>query len=183
MFRMLFTAIFVTLAFSVINHLIYKKWKICESVIMFILIIIAFMSFSSLHAVSRNAALEQAIILEKVVIKDTISPETFKDYYTKMNFHIKEGDYWIENVKKICWFMPEMSPRKRAEEFVVAFFATIAVAEPRLKLITAFLTMASEYSLDCMDEWQQMSQALLWAEYHYDMARFYGHMIDNAKIK
>lgn len=100
-----------------------------------------------------------------------------EDYLVKMKHHREEGEKCFKDAKDRCWFLPNIEERKKAQYAITNAGIMIAPADPRSKFIAAVVNTLVQYGLDCNDEWHYINNKLYWAEYHFEMAEFYAHLL------
>lgn len=181
------TSAFIVLSITLLKRIFSKEWKIIEGLYLFIILMSSLFVFSKCNANEiPNPRYEQIQILRNavyVITDEHTLPSTLKEWLRLMEQHIKKGDECVESFKNKCWYLPDVEKRERAKEFLIAFFAALSPAESKYRVITALFTFAMQYSIDCLDEWIEMEQDLLRADYHYEMAAFYAQLINDATKK
>jgi hypothetical protein len=109
---------------------------------------------------------------------------TIEECIEKIQFHRGEADRIYNEVKDRCWFMPNLDDRQKAHRVFSLIGPTVLVdGGIKKKSAAIFIQMAIEYGLDCMDEWDWISNKWHWVEYHTDMLDFYErYLIHGARL-
>ncbi|PJD97306.1 MAG: hypothetical protein CK425_04095 [Parachlamydia sp.] len=107
-----------------------------------------------------------------------LSKEDIKLYQDKVKYHTNMGQSIYEYTKKKIWWLPKTSDREKARYCYTTAFATVVPGTPQSKIRAAILAFFLQYGLDCMDEWDEISEKFYWMEYHFEMAEFYQDVLD-----
>lgn len=98
---------------------------------------------------------------------------TFLD---KRDFHKKNADRCFNEAKNMCWYLPA---GMRDKSFYA--FSNMAVlaspGTPYSKLVTVLVNTLMQYGADCVEDWNNITTKLNWAQYHYEMQEFYSDLI------
>lgn len=95
-------------------------------------------------------------------------------------FHMFNAKRTYEDAKNKCWFLPNISDREKARYCYNAAFTQIGSSSPCTKLVLAISSLALQYGLDCMDEWDYIKEKLHWSQYHFEMCDHYAILLKNS---
>ena len=102
----------------------------------------------------------------------------------KIQFHQAEATRIYDEVKDRVWWLPNLDDRQKAQRVFTLMGPAISVSGGiKKKSAAVILQMFLEYGLDCMDEWDWISNKWYWVEYHTDMVDFYErYLIHSARF-
>lgn len=109
---------------------------------------------------------------------------TVEECIEKIEFHRGEANRIYEEVKDRVWYMPNLDDREKAKRvFSMIGPAVLVEGGVKKKSAAMFIQLALEYGLDCMDEWDYISNKWHWVEYHTDQAEFFElYLIHHARM-
>jgi len=132
---------------------------------------------------SHGHARPPAFPREKAHEAEQLGALTVEECIDKIQFHRGEADRIYNEVKDHVWFLPNLDDRQKAHRVFSLIGPTVLVdGGIRKKSAAVFIQLALEYGLDCMDEWDWISNKWHWVEHHTDLADFYErYLIHNAR--
>lgn len=95
--------------------------------------------------------------------------ELKKEWKEEYEMHKREGQRCYDEAKEKCWWLPDVSDRKRARDCYQAFIASLGGATLTGKLVLSLLSLLTSYGLDCIDEWEYIEYKLNWAKFHFEL--------------
>lgn len=91
----------------------------------------------------------------------------------KIDFHKGEAQRIYDEVKDRLWYAPGLDHRDIAKKIFSLLGPAVMVEGVKKKTAAMGLELFIEYGLDCMDEWDWISNKWHWVEYHTDQADFW----------
>ena len=91
----------------------------------------------------------------------------------KIEFHKSEAKRIYDEVKDRLWYAPGLDHRDIAKKIFSILGPAVMVEGVKKKTAAMGLELFIEYGLDCMDEWDWISNKWNWVEYHTDQADFW----------
>jgi|SRR3954471_6215107 hypothetical protein len=103
--------------------------------------------------------------------------EQCKTIQQKFQFHKENAERCYNDAKDKCWWLPDISRRKKAQYCFSNIAALMVSGDAKSKLIVVLVNTLVQYSIDCCDEWNYINEKLHWSQYHYEMMEFYEDLI------
>lgn len=111
---------------------------------------------------------------EKAKEAERLGALSMEECIDKIEFHREEASRIYEEVKDHVWYLPNLDDRQKAKRvFSLMGPAVLVDGGVKKKSAAMFIELALEYGLDCMDEWDWISNKWHWVEYHTEKAEFY----------
>jgi hypothetical protein len=107
-----------------------------------------------------------------------LSQEDIKLYQDKVKYHTNMGKTLYEYTKRKVWWLPSVSNKEKARYCYTTAIATLGAGSPYSKIVAVTLSLLLQYGLDCIDEWDEISEKFYWMKYHFEMAEFYQDVLD-----
>lgn len=101
-----------------------------------------------------------------------------KEWNKEYEMHKREGQRCYDEAKDRCWWLPDVSDRKRARDCWQSFIASLGGSTLTGKLVLSLLSLLSSYGLDCIEEWEYIEYKLNWAKYHFELCDHYQKMLN-----
>lgn len=177
MTKLIFNSLILTLVLFLLNFAFKKKALLWQYLIYFLAIFFSLWFFSE-----KVEANEFSRILSSNSVKD-IWDEQFYDcslndldrarYVNLINFHQNSAVQNYDAAKVKCWWLPNISDRDKAKYCYTTLLTTLPASTPMSKIVYSLISFLTQYGLNCIDEWNEINQLLLWSQYHYEMKEFY----------
>lgn len=113
----------------------------------------------------------------RIKVSDISKQINREDYLVKMKHHRQEGERCYQEAKDRCWYLPNIDTRKQAQHCIIQAGILAVPADPRSKIIAAIVNSLVQYGIECCEEWEYINNKFYWAQYHYEMAEFYEHIL------
>ncbi len=120
-----------------------------------------------------NAKLEIDILSELLSPFAYLTPQQRTFYEKKLKQHQYDAERTWNNAKNKCWYLPNITKRKAAQNAFQATIAAMGGGTPMSMLVLALMSTLTSYGLDCIDEWYYIEEQLSWCQYHCEMVEFY----------
>ncbi len=122
----------------------------------------------------RPDSQEEIMVLSKLLEHiECLTPQQRTFYEKKLAQHRYDAERTWNNAKNKCWYLPNISKRKAAQNAFMSVMALFGGATPMSRLIVSLLTTLTNYGVDCVDEWYYIQEQLEWCQYHCEMVEFY----------
>lgn len=168
---------------AIVNILLGFKYRILQYVAVIILLFISFCVFKSkaqattfIYDVSIEIETERHFfdLNAKLTAKET-------EYYAKkLNMHKENALRTFNNIKETCWWLPNLNDREKARYCFTTLVASLPAGTPQSKIIASLASFLAQYGLDCLEQWNYLSEQLYWCQYHNEMIEFYSNVLVKA---
>ncbi len=134
---------------------------------------------------SRAYGYENIHAIEKIQLHfyKGLDYEQCSTFEQKRQFHKENAERCLNDAKECCWWLPNLSHRKKAQYCFTNTGILLIPGDPKVKVITALVNTLIQYGLDCCDEWHYINNKLYWAQYHTEMYDFYTDLVSHGYIR
>lgn len=154
---------------DLMNNAIKKIWAY---------LFVFFMTLGMLYTFNISASNMEYFYVKCMIYEDDedyVDPD--EDEWTKCEHHLKFAAKYYMDAQKITWFLPEYSDKEKAKLCFSSVCIGAAPAPAYIKFIAITLNLFSQYGLDCIDRYQQVTNILHRAQYHAEMFMFYDEIL------
>lgn len=114
------------------------------------------------------------------LIAKGLTDEQRKKYTAKYKDSKKQGEWYYKQASERCWWIPCPDDREVTRAAVRTFITGVVTLAGKASAALLIVDCLTEYTFACMDEWEIIREQFLYANYHFENADWYKHVLDNA---
>lgn len=102
-----------------------------------------------------------------------LSNQEWVEQDNQYHYHLNNGHKCFNNAKKLCSYLPRRSDQEKCTElFRMAVLTIVSLGDWKVVIANLMISLG-DYGIAVYDEYKNIENYLLWADYHFEMALFH----------